>query len=256
MPRITKLRFKQQRLELSVISRNGTGSSFLFLCSSRSDSKRLWTYCVQHHNFYRLQRGGASIKVKTSSSLRSLVLPRFSSTNHRRASDERTSHRSTPPDTDSKWANHRGASGCTCPESTNNRVSCNTTDTNLWEQTAPPAVSRCVGRASSSGGSTTFAQRAEDSPQSSVPWESSSQSRGMFSPQFPVSSTAPERPHRRSRSLDEEQPIGAQRWRPRSHGNSSSESEWSEQRRRRKHRCGSHGNRTPDSAHRRHKNRT
>uniref|UniRef100_A0A671VZD2 FERM domain-containing protein n=1 Tax=Sparus aurata TaxID=8175 RepID=A0A671VZD2_SPAAU len=51
--RIIKLHFKDETFELRVSGKRGSETSFFFQTSDRSDCKRLWKCCVQHHVFFR-----------------------------------------------------------------------------------------------------------------------------------------------------------------------------------------------------------
>ncbi|XP_070707190.1 band 4.1-like protein 4 [Pempheris klunzingeri] len=51
--RITKLHFKDETFELRVARQNGLETSFFFQMADRSDCKRLWRCCVEHHIFFR-----------------------------------------------------------------------------------------------------------------------------------------------------------------------------------------------------------
>ncbi|XP_075993436.1 band 4.1-like protein 4 isoform X2 [Genypterus blacodes] len=52
--RISKLHFKEQTFELRVVGKNRSETSFFFHMLERSECKRLWRSCVEHHAFYRM----------------------------------------------------------------------------------------------------------------------------------------------------------------------------------------------------------
>ncbi|XP_074473646.1 band 4.1-like protein 4 [Sebastes fasciatus] len=230
--RITKLHFKDETFELRVVGRNGSETSFYFQTLHRSDCKRLWRCCVEHHAFFRMSESNPlTCKLKLNSVARSpsLALPRLNvgllrnKTINNRTTDQRPKHH------------------------TNQTAS--VTGEPMATQAAPPAVQRSAGAAE------------QDDLKPSAPWENSGPLSGLFNPKFPPSTKEEEedvgggggRPQRRSRSLDGDQPIRQRGRRSRSRGNTSSGSESQktasngEQRRRRKKSRDRHGNRRPDS---------
>uniref|UniRef100_A0AAQ5ZT88 FERM domain-containing protein n=1 Tax=Amphiprion ocellaris TaxID=80972 RepID=A0AAQ5ZT88_AMPOC len=217
-PRITKLHFKDEMFELRVFGKKGSETSFFFQTSNRCDCKRLWRCCVEHHTFFRMSESNPQIhKLKLNSAARSpsAALPQLTN---------------TP-------VNNKTATTTTAAVATNQSRE------PMMKQTAPPAAHRSGGGAK------------PDQGRPSAPWENSSTASGLFNPKFPPNTKEEEqdggRPQRRSRSLDGDRPIRAQRRRSRSHGNSSSGSESeksnSEQRWRRTKSRGRHGDQGPDS---------
>ncbi|XP_037609420.1 band 4.1-like protein 4 [Sebastes umbrosus] len=230
--RITKLHFRDETFELRVVGRNGSETSFYFQTLHRSDCKRLWRCCVEHHAFFRMSESNPlTCKLKFNSVARSpsLALPRLNvgllrnKTINNRTTDQRPKHH----------ANQTAS----------------VTGEPMATQAAPPAVQRSAGAAE------------QDDLKPSAPWENSGPLSGLFNPKFPPSTKEEEedvgggggRPQRRSRSLDGDQSIRQRGRRSRSRGNTSSGSESqktasnSEQRRRRKKSRDRHGNRRPDS---------
>ncbi|XP_069556872.1 band 4.1-like protein 4 isoform X2 [Brachyistius frenatus] len=231
--RITKLHFRHETFELRVFGKNSSETSFFFQTSDRCDCKRLWRCCVEHHAFFRMSElNPLTHKLKHNSVARSssVTLPRLNVGQPRsRASNNKTT---------------TTAVGVRPEHRTNRTVS--VTSEPVTKQMAPPAVkSEC---------------RAEqDKVKPNAPWENSGPVSGLFNPKFPPNTKEEkdgERPHRRSRSLDGDRPIRAQRKRSRSHGNTSSGSESektasnSERRRRRTKTRGRRGDQGSDSSSR------
>ncbi|KAL3049796.1 hypothetical protein OYC64_009117 [Pagothenia borchgrevinki] len=71
---ISKLHFKDETFELRV-AKNGSETSFFFHTLNRSDCKRLWRCCVEHHAFFRMS--SLTFRLKHSSVSRSPALPRL-----------------------------------------------------------------------------------------------------------------------------------------------------------------------------------
>ncbi|KAF7659706.1 hypothetical protein LDENG_00294020 [Lucifuga dentata] len=228
-PRITKLHFKDQIFELQVAAKNGSETSFYFHMSDRSECKRLWRCCVEHHAFYRMSDSNPSTrKLKQCSDARSPVL---------KVSILQTNRKTVKTTTT--------ASNLTL-----------TVDKDVMTvRTAPPAVQRAEDGSQ------------EDHGKPGAPWETKGPLSGMFNPKFPPNNKEEERGggevlQRRSRSLDGDRPIRQPRRRSRSHGNTSSDNESekivSEQRRRTK-KCDPQSNsrcrawlRSPDALVRKH----
>ncbi|XP_067430292.1 band 4.1-like protein 4 [Thunnus thynnus] len=195
--RITKLHYKDETFELRVIGKKHSETSFFFQTSDRSDCKRLWRCCVEHHAFFRMSESNPlTQKLKHNSVTRSpsLALCRLNVSMLRNKTTDlcmRPTYR------------------------TNQRVSVSSEPIRM--QTAPSAVHRSEGGAE------------QDHGKPSAPWKNSGPSSGLFNPKFPPNTKEGEReggrPQKRSRSLDGDRPIRQHRRRSRSYGNTSSGSE-------------------------------
>ncbi|XP_056259932.1 band 4.1-like protein 4 isoform X1 [Seriola aureovittata] len=229
--RITKLHFKDETFELRVVGKNGSETSLFFQTSDRSDCKRLWRCCVDHHVFFRVSElNPLTCKVKHNSIARSPTLA-FPWLKSKSVNNKRTDLSLRPKQNVSSLpANHTAEGVSSEPELT---------------QTAPPAAQRSKGTAN------------EDQVKPSAPWENRGpvSSSGLFNSKFPLNTKEEKRdggrPQRQSRSLDGDRAIRKQR-RSRSRGNTSSGSEsektasYSEGwRRTKKH--GHHGDQKTDS---------
>ncbi|XP_068560820.1 band 4.1-like protein 4 isoform X2 [Cebidichthys violaceus] len=247
--RINKLHFKNETFELRIIGKSGSETSFYFQTSHRSDCKRLWRCCVEHHAFFRMSESNPlTCKLKHNSFARSptLTLPRLNVGLLRNKTMNKKTTTTTTTTTDQRPKRHISASS----PPANQIVSVPSEPMTM--QTAPPTVQR------SEGGT----EQAHMKP--SAPWENSGPLSGLFNPKFPPNTKEEEegreRPQRRSRSLDGDRPIRRRGGRSRSRGNTSSDSEsqntarQGEERRRRKKTRDCHGDwrwdsrsRSPDS---------
>ncbi|XP_054468867.1 band 4.1-like protein 4 isoform X2 [Anoplopoma fimbria] len=229
--RITKIHFKDETFELRIVGKNGSETSFFFQTLHRSDCKRLWRCCVEHHAFFRMSESNPlTCKLKHNSFARSstLSLPRL---NVGLLRNKTFNNKKTTTDQRPKRDTNQIASVPSEP---------------MEMQAAPPAVQRSEGGAE------------QDHLKPSAPWENSGSQSGLFNPKFPINSKEEEeegggKPQRRSRSLDGDRPIRQRGRRSHSHGNTSSGSESqntasnSEQRRRRRKNRDRHGDRRRDS---------
>ncbi|XP_045922877.1 band 4.1-like protein 4 isoform X1 [Micropterus dolomieu] len=192
--RVTKIHFKDETFELRVVGKKGSETSFFFQMSERSDCKRLWRSCVEHHVFFRMSNPLTN-KLKHNSVARSPTLPWLKVGLLRKKT----------------FTKQTAGDSCMRPEqhSANQTVSV---------QTAPPAVQRSEGWA------------AQDQAKPRAPWENSSPLSSLFNPRFPPKTKEEEdqhrvRPQRRSRSLDGDGAIRRRGRRSRFHDNTSSGSE-------------------------------
>ncbi|KAM4527526.1 band 4.1-like protein 4 isoform 2-T2 [Odontesthes bonariensis] len=223
--RISKLHFKDKMFEIGVCSRNGSETSFFFQTSDPCDCKRLWSCCVEHHNFFRMSEWNSHRRSSAPGS--SLAFPRLN------AGMLRTKPVNNRTTTDVK-PRQRG-------DFTNHTTSILSEP--IRKQTVPPAAQRSEGAAH------------VDLVKPSAPWETGGSVSGLFNPKFPQHIKEERGPQRRSRSLDGDRPIRRQRRRPRSHGNASSGSDSERAARRHSPRGsrGRHGNQHPDCSSR-HRN--
>ncbi|XP_044030970.1 band 4.1-like protein 4 isoform X2 [Siniperca chuatsi] len=222
--RITRIHFKDQTFELRVAGKNGSETSFFFQTLDRSDCKRLWRCCVEHHVFFRMSESNPlTHKLKPNSAACSPTLPWLNVGVLRNKTNKTTSDL------------------CMRSKHHTNQIASEP----MMMQTAPPAVQRSEGGAE------------QDQVKPSAPWENSGPLSGLFNPKFPPNTKEEERdggrPQRRSRSLDGDRPVRQRGRRSRSYGNTSSGSESektasnSEQRRRRTKIRGCPGDQRPDS---------
>ncbi|XP_059213677.1 band 4.1-like protein 4 [Centropristis striata] len=238
--RIIKLHFKEKTFELRT-RKHGCETSFFFQTLHRSDCKRLWRCCVEHHTFYRMPASNPlTYKLKHNSIAHSPTVTRLNV--------DHLGNKTTTPHTN-QTAVSRGP---------------------MAVQSAPPAVQRrdtepterlvCDVMGSCDQLAPPCRSEGEAEQKPSAPWENSGPLRGLFNPKFPPNTKEEEaggRPQRRSRSLDGDRPIREQRMKSGFHGNTSSGSESqktpsnSEHRRRRKKNRDRHGNQRPDSSSRR-----
>ncbi|XP_047426402.1 band 4.1-like protein 4 [Mugil cephalus] len=237
--RITKLHFKDHTFELRVLSKNGSEASFFFQTSDRSDCKRLWRCCVEHHAFFRMSESNPlTHKLKHNSALTTTT----TTTTTAAAADVVHLMRLRPAQHGSFYfISFVCFTKMFClTDSASFFLPANHTARVTWEpirkQTAPPAVHRSEVRAE------------QDPAKPSAPWVKSGPVSGLFNTKFPSNTkggggaggaggagggggggggAGGGGAQGRSRSLDGDQPIRKQRRsRPRSHGNSSgSESE-------------------------------
>ncbi|XP_040013834.1 band 4.1-like protein 4A [Xiphias gladius] len=178
--------------------------SLFFQMLDRSNSKRLYRCCVEHHLFFRMSESNLlTRKLKHNSIARSptLVFPWLNVEVLR----NKTINNKTTTDLFMKPKHHTNCS--------TESVSCEPMTT----QAAPPVV-----------------QRSEDEPKEdhvkpSAPWENSGPMSGLFNPKFPPNTKEEERNRGRqkrwSRSLDGDRPIRHQRRKSCSRGSTSTGSE-------------------------------
>ncbi|KAM8743068.1 band 4.1-like protein 4 isoform 2-T2 [Acanthopagrus schlegelii] len=201
--RIIKLHFKDETFELRVSGKRGSETSFFFQTSDRSDCKRLWKCCVQHHIFFRMSESRPSTHtLKHDSIARSptLAFPRLNIGGLR-----------------IKSFNNKTADVCMRAKNRTNQTS-RVASEPIMMHTAPSAVHRSEGGAE------------QDNVKPSAPWENSGSLNGLFNLRFPPNTEEEEddkggRPQRRSRSLDGDRPMRRRGRRSHSHGNTSSGSE-------------------------------
>ncbi|XP_034402072.1 band 4.1-like protein 4 [Cyclopterus lumpus] len=227
--RINKLHFKDETFELRIVGRNGSETSFYFQTLHRSDCKRLWRSCVEHHVFFRMSNP-STYKLKHNSSFArspTRTLPRLSVGLLR----NKTTTTTTTNDQIPKLHTNQIAGVHSEPMAT---------------KAVPPVVQRSDGCAE------------QDHVKPSAPWENSGPQSGLFNPKFPPNTKEEKeesegRSQRRSRSLDGDRPIRERGRRSRSRGNTSSGSESQntaskdERRRRRKKPRNRHGDRRCES---------
>ncbi|XP_030292267.1 band 4.1-like protein 4 isoform X3 [Sparus aurata] len=200
--RIIKLHFKDETFELRVSGKRGSETSFFFQTSDRSDCKRLWKCCVQHHVFFRMSESRPSTHTLKHDSIAcspTLALPRLNIAGLR-----------------IKSINNKTADVCIRAKHRTNQTS-RVTSEPIMIQTEPPAFHRSEGGAE------------QDHVKPSAPWENSGSLNGLFNLKFPNTEEEEDekggRPQRRSRSLDGDRPMRQRGRRSRSHGNTSSGSE-------------------------------
>ncbi|XP_063746101.1 band 4.1-like protein 4 [Eleginops maclovinus] len=76
--KISKLHFRDETFELRVATKDGSETSYLFHALNRSDCKRLWRGCVEHHAFFRMSAlNPLTFRLKHSSVSRSPAPPRL-----------------------------------------------------------------------------------------------------------------------------------------------------------------------------------
>ncbi|XP_068430717.1 band 4.1-like protein 4 [Clinocottus analis] len=239
--RINKLHFKHETFELRIVGKNGSETSFYFQTLHRSDCKRLWRSCVEHHVFFRMSESKpVAYKLKRNSFARSPTLthPQLSLMLRNKSINNKTTTTPTKnTTTDQRPKHHVAASFPPANEITS------VPSEPMAIKAAPPAVQRSEGGAQ------------QDPVKPRAPWENSGPQSGLFSPKFPPNTKEEGggRSQRRSRSLDGDQPIRERGRRSRSRGNTSSGSESQntaskdERRRRRRKPRDRHGDRRRDS---------